>query len=64
MQKSIKESFLLEKIVREDGLNTLIVNLYHGSEGYSLMLRDNFGKEIETVKLPYEVIPFCVNIFT
>ena len=53
---SIKESYLLEKIIKEDGLNTLIVNLYPGHEGYSLMLNDNIGKEVETVKLPYEVI--------
>lgn len=53
-QTTVKESYLLEKIVKEDGLNTLIVNLYHGSEGYSLMLRDCIGKEIETTKLPYE----------
>ena len=51
----MKESHLLEKIVKEDGLNTLIVNLYPGSEGYSLMLCDPYGKEVETVKLPYEV---------
>ena len=49
----------MEKIIKEDGLNTLIVNLYPGSEGYSLMLRDIIGKETETVRLPYEV---CINM--
>lgn len=56
----MKESYLLERIIREDGLNSLIVNLYPGSEGYSLMLRDSIGKEVETIKLPYEV---SQNIF-
>ena len=51
----MKESHLLEKIIKEDGLNTLIVNLYPGSEGYSLMVRDSIGKEVETIRLPYEV---------
>jgi len=55
---TVKESHLLEKIVKEDGLNTLIVNLYPGSEGYSLMLCDPYGKEVETVKLPYEETEF------
>ena len=51
----MKESWLLEKIVKEDDLDSLIVNLYPGNEGYSLMLHDKSGREVETIRLPYEV---------
>eukprot|EP00794_Sanderia_malayensis_P007008 gene7008-7793_t len=45
-------------MVKEDSLNTLIVNLYPNNEGYSLMLRDKTGKEVETVKLSYDESEF------
>ncbi|KAL3880036.1 hypothetical protein ACJMK2_032308 [Sinanodonta woodiana] len=48
-------SHLLPKLVRRDKLNCLILKLYPGNEGYSLMLRSKTGIETETAKLPYEV---------
>jgi len=48
-------SNLLAELVRRDHLNTLIVNLYPGNEGYSLMLRGRNGCDSETIRLPYEV---------
>lgn len=52
--ESTKESYLLAKIVKEDNLSVLIVNLYAGNDGYSLMLKKKDNTEVETVKLPYE----------
>lgn len=46
---------LLQKIVEDDDLDVLIVNLYPGSDGYSLMLKKKDGSDVETYKLPYEV---------
>lgn len=47
---------ILQKVVKEDELEVLIVNLYPGNDGYSLMLKKKKdGMEVETVKLPYEV---------
>ncbi|KAG1676023.1 Transcription factor SPT20 [Nymphon striatum] len=48
-------SNLLKKLVKRDKLNCLVVNLYPGNEGYSLMLksRNNYLKN-ETLRLPYE----------
>lgn len=54
-KENIKEPYILAKVVKEDNLSVLIVNLYAGNEGYSLMLRKKDGSEVETVKLPYEV---------
>lgn len=51
----IRATNLLPKLVRRDGLNCLILKLYPGNEGYSLMLRGRSGVESETFKLPYEV---------
>jgi hypothetical protein len=34
-------SFLLEKLVLRENLNTLIVNLYPGNKGYSLAFRNS-----------------------
>jgi len=48
-------SNLLAQLVRRDHLNTLVVNLYPGNEGYSLMLRGRNGCDSETIRLPYEV---------
>ena len=48
-------SNLLAQLVRRDHLNTLVVNLYPGNEGYSLMLRGRNGFDSETIRLPYEV---------
>lgn len=40
LRKNLKRgSKLLDKLVRRDNLNTLIVNLYPGNKGYSLSLR-------------------------
>ena len=49
---------LLQKIVKEDDLDVLIVNLYPGSDGYSLMLKKKDGSDVETYKLPYEVMSY------
>ncbi|KAH3832330.1 hypothetical protein DPMN_105615 [Dreissena polymorpha] len=46
---------LLKKLVRREKLSCLILNLYAGNEGYSLMLRSKTGVEMETCKLPYDV---------
>eukprot|EP00058_Branchiostoma_floridae_P026052 XP_002611542.1 hypothetical protein BRAFLDRAFT_63819 [Branchiostoma floridae] len=43
---------LLDKLVTKEKLTCLVVNLYPGNKGYSLMLK---GKnDSETIKLPYE----------
>jgi len=42
-------------LVRRDKLECLILNLYAGNEGYSLMIKGRNGIETETFKLPYEV---------
>lgn len=34
---------MLEKVVHQDNLSTLVVNLYPRNEGYSLMLKDKTG---------------------
>uniref|UniRef100_A0A8C6NYE8 SPT20 homolog, SAGA complex component n=1 Tax=Nothobranchius furzeri TaxID=105023 RepID=A0A8C6NYE8_NOTFU len=45
---------LLEKLVSQESLSSLVVNLYPGNEGYSLMLRGKNGSDSETIRLPYE----------
>ncbi|XP_021526133.2 transcription factor SPT20 homolog-like 1 isoform X1 [Aotus nancymaae] len=45
---------LLEKLVRRDSLPCLVVNLYPGNQGYSVMLQRNDGSFAETVRLPYD----------
>ncbi|XP_018103975.1 SPT20 homolog, SAGA complex component S homeolog isoform X5 [Xenopus laevis] len=45
---------LLEKLVMQETLSCLVVNLYPGNEGYSLMLRGKNGSDSETIHLPYE----------
>ncbi|XP_040610354.1 transcription factor SPT20 homolog isoform X5 [Mesocricetus auratus] len=45
---------LLEKLVMRENLSCLVVNLYPGNEGYSLMLRGKNGSDSETIRLPYE----------
>ncbi|KAF0881041.1 SP20H factor, partial [Crocuta crocuta] len=45
---------LLEKLVRREWLPRLVVNLYQGKEGYSLMLEGKKGSYSETIRLPYE----------
>ena len=53
--KNLKaNSQILAKLINREGLNTLVVNLYPGNEGYSLMLRGRNGYDAETIKLPYE----------
>ncbi|XP_067320165.1 transcription factor SPT20 homolog isoform X2 [Anolis sagrei] len=45
---------LLEKLIMQETLSCLVVNLYPGNEGYSLMLRGKNGSDSETIRLPYE----------
>ncbi|XP_057574288.1 transcription factor SPT20 homolog [Hippopotamus amphibius kiboko] len=45
---------LLEKLVRRESLPCLVVSLYPGKKGYSLVLRGGNGSSTETVWLPYE----------
>ncbi|XP_057394604.1 transcription factor SPT20 homolog [Balaenoptera acutorostrata] len=45
---------LLEKLLRRESLPCLVVNLYPGKEGYSLMLKGEHGSSAETTRLPYE----------
>ncbi|XP_076876379.1 transcription factor SPT20 homolog isoform X2 [Brachyhypopomus gauderio] len=45
---------LLEKLVSQESVSYLVVNLYPGNEGYSLMLRGKNGSDSETIRLPYE----------
>ncbi|XP_067348299.1 transcription factor SPT20 homolog isoform X2 [Channa argus] len=48
---------LLEKLVSKESVSCLVVNLYPGNEGYSLMLRGKNGsgkRYSETIRLPYE----------
>lgn len=47
-------SNLLGKLVSKEKLNSLVLNLYAGNEGYSLMLKTRNGTETETIRLPYE----------
>ncbi|XP_064482049.1 transcription factor SPT20 homolog [Ornithodoros turicata] len=47
-------SNLLQKLVAKEKLNCLVLNLYPGNEGYSLMLKSRTGIETETIRLPYE----------
>ncbi|KAL4234109.1 transcription cofactor [Mactra antiquata] len=54
-QKLQRNTHLLKKLVRREKLNCLILNLYPGNDGYSLMLRSKTGVETETCRLPYEV---------
>ncbi|WAQ99310.1 SP20H-like protein [Mya arenaria] len=61
-QKLQCNTHLLRKLVRREKLNCLILNLYPGNEGYSLMLRSKAGIETETCKLPYELPPFLVDV--
>ncbi|XP_059942537.1 transcription factor SPT20 homolog [Mesoplodon densirostris] len=45
---------LLEKLLRRESLPCLVVNLYPGNEGYSLMLQGENGSSSESIRLPYE----------
>uniref|UniRef100_A0A671DWN3 Spt20-like SEP domain-containing protein n=1 Tax=Rhinolophus ferrumequinum TaxID=59479 RepID=A0A671DWN3_RHIFE len=45
---------LLEKLLMRESLSCLVVNLYPGKEGYSLMLKGIDGSYSETIRLPYE----------
>lgn len=53
--KNVKNaSNLLSRLVKQDLLNTVVINLYPGNEGYSMMLQGRNGADTETVRLPYE----------
>ncbi|XP_031663708.1 transcription factor SPT20 homolog isoform X2 [Oncorhynchus kisutch] len=45
---------LLEKLVSQESVSCLVVNLYPGNQGYSLMLLGKNGSDSETIRLPYE----------
>ncbi|XP_068080088.1 transcription factor SPT20 homolog isoform X7 [Danio rerio] len=45
---------LLQKLVSQESVSCLVVNLYPGNEGYSLMLRGKNGSDSETIRLRYE----------
>jgi len=47
-------SNLLAKLAKKERLNCMVLSLYPGNEGYSIMLRSRSGVESETMKLPYE----------
>jgi hypothetical protein len=58
-----RNSYILEKLVARERLNTLILNLYPGNKGYSLAFRttsrtnqvmDDTANMIETKQWPYE----------
>nr|XP_027222743.1 transcription factor SPT20 homolog isoform X2 [Penaeus vannamei] len=53
---------LLEKLVKRESLNCLVVNLYRGNEGYSLAIKMSSGLETETVRLSYEEDDFLSYI--
>uniref|UniRef100_A0A2I3HS95 SUPT20H like 2 n=1 Tax=Nomascus leucogenys TaxID=61853 RepID=A0A2I3HS95_NOMLE len=44
----------LEKLVRRESLPCLLVNLYPGNQGYSVMLQREDGSFAETIRLPYD----------
>ncbi|XP_054570494.1 transcription factor SPT20 homolog [Eptesicus fuscus] len=44
---------LLEKLVKRESLPCLVVNLYPGEEGYSLMIKGENELYSETIRLPY-----------
>lgn len=44
---------MLEKLVAREHLNTLVLNLYPGSKGYSLSIKMGRDELVEAVKLPY-----------
>uniref|UniRef100_T1JCG4 Dolichyl-phosphate beta-glucosyltransferase n=1 Tax=Strigamia maritima TaxID=126957 RepID=T1JCG4_STRMM len=59
-------SNLLEKLIAREKLNFLIVNLYPGNDGYSLMLKGGGGRtgvDTETMRLSYEESELlqCIN---
>ncbi|XP_071221018.1 transcription factor SPT20 homolog isoform X5 [Salvelinus alpinus] len=45
---------LLEKLMCQESVSCLVVNLYPGNQGYSLMIRGKNGSDSETIRLPYE----------
>ncbi|XP_043316026.1 transcription factor SPT20 homolog [Cervus canadensis] len=45
---------LLEKLLRRESLPCLVINLYPGKQGYSLMLKGKHGSYSESIPLPYE----------
>ncbi|GAB6027309.1 Transcription factor SPT20 [Chamberlinius hualienensis] len=50
----LNASHLLDKLVAREKISCLVVNLYAGNEGYSVMLKGRNGADTETVRLPYE----------
>ncbi|XP_041725161.1 transcription factor SPT20 homolog isoform X2 [Coregonus clupeaformis] len=54
LKKLCRNVNLLEKLVSQESVSCLVVNLYPGNQGYSLMLRGKNGSDSETIRLPYE----------
>ncbi|KAJ8391480.1 hypothetical protein AAFF_G00089540 [Aldrovandia affinis] len=54
LKKLRRNVHLLEKLASQESVSCLVVNLYPGNEGYSLMLRGKNGCDSETIRLPYE----------
>ncbi|XP_054436984.1 transcription factor SPT20 homolog [Pteronotus mesoamericanus] len=50
----ISNVHLLEKLLQREDLPRLVVNLYPGKEGYSLMLKGPGEPQSEPIQLPYE----------
>ncbi|KAA0200412.1 hypothetical protein HAZT_HAZT002170 [Hyalella azteca] len=61
-QSIVHTSELIGKLVERENLSCLIVNLYRGSEGYSIALKLPGGLETETIRLPYEDDEFLTYI--
>ncbi|XP_054422287.1 transcription factor SPT20 homolog [Pteronotus mesoamericanus] len=53
-EELISNVHLLEKLLQREDLPRLVVNLYPGKEGYSLMLKGPSKPYSETIRLPYE----------
>lgn len=71
IEESVKEqkykhiratSRLLKKLVHRDKLNFIVVNLYPGNDGYSLLLKSGSDVYSETLRLPYEESEFLQYI--
>ncbi|XP_028379223.2 transcription factor SPT20 homolog [Phyllostomus discolor] len=58
MEELISNVNLLEKLVQRESLSRLVVSLYPGKQGYSLMLKGPSEPHSETIQLPYEESAF------
>ncbi|XP_036295961.1 transcription factor SPT20 homolog [Pipistrellus kuhlii] len=53
-EELMRNVHLLEKLVKRESLPCLVVNLYPGEEGYSLMIKGENELYSETIRLPYD----------